>query len=97
MNPKIIPFILITLSWFIRTFSTIQYKRNVLEKPLIWSDSFVMLLLTIFFISLLIAGLFLGFKAGGLWNIFILLVWYFLIYPTFLNKILKKIMNKLHI
>lgn len=91
---KVIAFGLIILARIIRDFGAVQEKRSPLYKPLIWQSNIMSLTLVIIFLALLIAGLIIGYIAGGFKTLIILVIVFFFVLPTLFGDSIKKIMDK---
>lgn len=83
------------VSYFLGVYFSIQGLRNYLDRPLLYRNESVILLLTIIFgwIPTFVA-VYLSYKNISIWFALILIVVRFIILPTFLNDNIKKIMDK---
>lgn len=86
--------ILIAVSWFLRTYGAIQEQRDVLQKPLIWHSNAMKMVLILLWIALLAIGSFIIYSNDGFLVLVIILLVYFVIAPTFVAPLLKKILDK---
>ncbi len=86
-------YLLLILSWLLRTYGAIQEGRNTIDKPLIWQNDSFSLILIVLWIVLLLSGLFLIFLSEGFVLIFICIFFYFVIAPLF-TPLIKKILDK---
>jgi len=87
-------YLLLTISWLLRTYGAIQEDRGVLDTPTIWQSNTAKTILMLLWIALLLVSLYMIFSNSGITLVVISVVFYFLIAPTLFGKILKRIIEK---
>lgn len=87
-------YILITISWLLRTYGAIQEDRNPTNTPMIWQSDTTKTILMFLWIALLLVSLYLILINNGLVTLLVSLVCYFLVAPTLLGKTLKDLIEK---
>src|SRR3989338_4515317 len=91
----LLPSILIIVSYILGTFFAFQGLRDPIDKPLVYSSEFVTISLTILFGWLPVGvALYLAWINSNLLFVVALIVVRFVIFPTMLNKSMKKFMDK---
>jgi len=88
-------FILLIISWFLRTYGAIQENRDILSKPLIWQNNTFSLILITIWILLLLSGLYLVFLSSGFVLTIACILIYFVIAPLF-TPLVKKLLDKVN-
>ncbi len=87
-------YILITVSWLLRTYGAIQEDRNPTNTPMIWQSDTTKTILMVLWIVLLLVSLYLIILNNGVAMLIISLVCYFVIAPTLFGRILKNLIKK---
>lgn len=90
----LVAFAVLLLSWILRAFGAVQAERDPLDKPLIWNSSVVMLGLAVIWMALLVLGLLLCFSASGASAVIAGLGLYFLAFPVFGGRLVRKLANQ---
>ena len=88
-------YLLITISWLLRTYGAIQEERTSINTPLIWQSGTAKTILLIVWILLLLISLYLVFVNSGVLLLLIVLVSYFLVVPALFGRLFKQIIDKL--
>ncbi|HBQ51089.1 TPA: hypothetical protein DD690_03850 [Candidatus Daviesbacteria bacterium] len=88
-------YLLLTMSWLLRTYGAVQEKRSSINTPMIWQSDTIKTVLAVLWIVLLLIGLYLIFINNGVVFLLISLVCYFVIAPTLFGKLLKSLIEKL--
>lgn len=87
-------YLILTISWLLRTYGAIQEERDPINTPMIWQSSTVKTILMLSWMALLLVSLYMIFSNGGILLLFISIACYFLIAPTLFGKIFKRIIEK---
>lgn len=87
-------YILLTVSWLLKTYGSIQEERGSLDTPVIWQSDTTKTILMVLWIVLLLVSLYLTILNNGVAMLLISLVCYFVIAPTLFGRILKNIIKK---
>lgn len=87
-------YIILIISWFLRTYGAVQERRNPLDTPLALQGEAIKTLLMLVWVLLLAGGSYLVFSSAGLIPLAIILALYFFVAPMFLGKLFKKMMDK---
>lgn len=82
-------YILILISWVLRTYGAVQEQREPTETPLAFQGDMVKTVLMFLWIVLLAAGSYSIFSTDGLVMLLVTLFVYFVIAPTLLGKFFK--------
>lgn len=91
----IFPSILILLSYLLGVYFAFQGQRSVIDKPLIYSNEFVLIILTVLFgWAPLIGGVYLAFNNVGLFFVLLLIITRFILLPPLFNNKIKSFMDK---
>ena len=87
-------YLLLTISWLLRTYGAIQEDRGSLNTPMIWQSNTAKTILMLLWIVLLLVSLYMIFSNSGIALVLVSVVCYFLIAPTLFGKILKRVIKK---
>ena len=87
-------YLILTVSWLLRTYGAIQEKRDPINTPMIWQSNTAKTILMVFWVTLLLISLYLIFVNNGVVLLLISLLCYFVIAPTLFGKILKNLIEK---
>ena len=87
-------YLLLILSWLLRTYGAIQEGRPPINTPMIWQSDMTKTLLMILWIILLLIGLYLVFIHSGAILLLISLLCYFVIFPALFGKIIQNFIEK---
>lgn len=87
-------YLLLTISWLLRTYGAIQEGKTSMNTPMIWQSDTAKTILMILWIVLLLISLYLIFINNGVVLLLISLVCYFVIAPTLFGRILKNLIEK---
>ena len=88
-------YILLIISWFLRTYGAVQEQRNPLDTPLALQGETIKTLLMLVWVLLLAGGSYLVFSSIGLIPLIITIVLYFVVVSMFFGKLFKKMMDRL--
>lgn len=85
----ILGYILVLVSWVMRTYGALQEKKDMMDKPMIWdSDAFSIVYMMIFF-AIGFVGLYMGWTYGWLHAV-IMLALYFAVLPGVVGVMIRK-------
>jgi len=87
-------YLLLIISWLLRTYGAIQEGRSSINTPMIWQGDTTKTMLTVLWVILLLISLYLIFINNGVVVLLISLLCYFVIAPTLFGKILKNLIEK---
>lgn len=87
-------YILLIVSWLLKTYGSIQEERGSLGTPMIWQSDTTKTILIVLWIVLLLVSLYLIIVNNGVAMLLISLVCYFVIAPTLFGRILKNLIKK---
>ena len=87
-------YLLLIMSWLLRTYGAIQEGKSPINTPMIWQSDTTKTLLMILWIIFLLIGLYLVFINSGVILLLISLLCYFVVLPTLFGKIFKNLIEK---
>lgn len=82
-------YLLLVVSWLIRTFLVTQENRAVLGNSVIWQGDTMKVILMLAWIASLLVSLYIVFSSSGIILVLVILVCYFLLLPALLGKIFE--------
>lgn len=87
-------YLLLTISWLLRTYGAVQEERSSINTPIIWQSNTTKTTLVVLWIALLLISLYLIFINNGVIFLLTSLVCYFVIAPTLFGKLLKSLIER---
>lgn len=89
------PSILVVFSYLLGVYFAHQGMRNVIDRPLLYSNELILITLTVLFGWIpLVIGIYLALREASLFFAFLLIIIRFLLLPTLFNDKIESFMNK---
>jgi len=87
-------YILLLISYLLKTYGAVQEERDVLSTPLIWQSDVAKTILMSIWVVLLGLGSYLVYMQEGMVLLVFSLIIYFLIAPALFGKLIQNFMNR---
>ncbi len=88
-------FLLLIISYFLRTYGAVQEERDPINTPMLWQSDFAKTTLSIVWIILLAISAYLIYTNNGVMILVISLLVYFFFAPILFGKIIKKLLDRI--
>lgn len=90
-----IGYILLLISYLLRTYGAVQEERDLINTPMIWQSDFAKTALSIVWIVLLAVSAYLIYTNSGFAVLVVSLLVYFIIAPMLFGKMIKKFLDRI--